>query len=201
VKRYLGIDGGGSKTAFLLIDASGRVLASHTEGPAYYLEIGWDALRAMLARGIEAALGFAGLRPGEIDFAYLGLPAHGEDSRALAAFDAVASPTLHPQRYRCGNDAVCGWAGALACEDGINLICGTGSMAYGEFDGRSARAGGWGELFSDEGSAYWLAREGLNLFSRMSDGRVTRGPLHDILRRHFALAADLDLRLHVGECL
>jgi N-acetylglucosamine kinase-like BadF-type ATPase len=193
VKRYLGIDGGGSKTAFLLIDESGRVLGAQTQGPAYYLEIGWEALRAMLARGIEATLNQAGLRPGEIDFAYLGLPAHGEDSRALAVFDAVASPPLHPQRYRCGNDAVCGWAGALACADGINLICGTGSMAYGEFEGRSARAGGWGELFSDEASAYWLAREGLTLFSRMSDGRAARGPLHAILRRHFALAADLDL--------
>ena len=38
--------------------------------------------------------------------------------------------------------------GALACQDGINLIAGTGSIAYGEFNGRVARAGGWGELFS-----------------------------------------------------
>ncbi len=66
-------------------------------------------------------------------------------------------------------------------------------MAYGEFDGRAARAGGWGELFSDEGSAHWIVREGLRLFSRMSDGRAQRGALYDIVRRHFALTADLDL--------
>ncbi|HEY6824095.1 MAG TPA: BadF/BadG/BcrA/BcrD ATPase family protein, partial [Steroidobacteraceae bacterium] len=65
--------------------------------------------------------------------------------------------------------------------------------AYGEYGGSSARAGGWGELFSDEGSAHWLAREGLRLFSRMSDGRSPRGALHDILRRHFSLEQDLDL--------
>jgi N-acetylglucosamine kinase-like BadF-type ATPase len=88
---------------------------------------------------------------------------------------------------------VCGWAGALAGEDGINVIAGTGSMTYGEYEGRAARAGGWGELFSDEGSAYWIARRGLNLFSRMSDGRIERGPLYDILRRHFELQSDLDL--------
>ena len=76
-----------------------------------------------------------------------------------------------PGRYRCGNDAVCGWAGALAGEDGINIVAGTGSIGYGEFEGRAARAGGWGELFSDEGSAHWIAREALSLFSRMSDGR------------------------------
>ncbi len=193
MNHYLGIDGGGSKTAFLLIDESGRVLGSHTEGPGYYLEIGWQALRYMLARGIEATLAGAGLRPADISYAFLGLPAYGEDSRVLAALDAVASPPLPAGCYRCGNDAVCALAGALAGEDGINLICGTGSMAYGEYNGRSARAGGWGELFSDEASAYWLARQGLALFSRMSDGRAPRGPLHDILRRHFGLESDLDL--------
>jgi N-acetylglucosamine kinase-like BadF-type ATPase len=193
VRTYLGVDGGGSKTAFLLIDESGRVLASHAEGPAYYLETGWDAMRAMLTRGIHAALDEVALKPSDLDFAFLGLPAYGEDSRLLAALDAAASPPLQQGRYRCGNDAVCGWAGALACQDGINVIAGTGSMAYGEFDGRVARVGGWGELFSDEGSAYWLAREGLNLFSRMSDGRMARGTLYDVVRRHFRLQTDLDL--------
>ncbi len=98
-----------------------------------------------------------------------------------------------PRRYRCGNDMVCGWAGALAGEDGINVVCGTGSIAYGEYRGRTARSGGWGELFGDEGSAYWIAREGLTLFSRMSDGRAPRGALYEILRRHFSLQDDLDL--------
>ena len=70
------------------------------EGPAYYLEIGWEALRTMLARGIEATLTKPAYCPGEIDFAYLGLPAYGEDSRALAAFDAVASPPLRPPGYQ-----------------------------------------------------------------------------------------------------
>jgi len=193
VRTYLGIDGGGSKTAFLLIDESGRVLASHTEGPAYYLEIGWDAMRAMLARGIQATLAQAALAPAALSFAFLGLPSYGEDSRLIAALDGAASPPLERARYRCGSDAVCGWAGALAGEDGINVIAGTGSMTYGEYEGRVARAGGWGELFSDEGSAYWIARQGLNLFSRMSDGRMERGPLYDIVRQHFELQSDLDL--------
>lgn len=193
VRIYLGVDGGGSKTAFLLIDESGRVLATHDEGPAYYLEIGLEAMRAMLARGIGATLNQAALALSGVDFAFLGLPAYGEDSRLLDDLDAAASPPLPAGRYRCGNDAVCGWAGALASQDGINVIAGTGSIAYGEFNGRVARAGGWGELFSDEGSAYWIAREGLNLFSRMSDGRTARGALYDMLHHHFGLQSDLDL--------
>jgi N-acetylglucosamine kinase-like BadF-type ATPase len=193
VKTYLGVDGGGSKTAFLLIDESGRVLASHTEGPAYYLEVGWDALRNMLARGIRATLESGSMSPASLDFAFVGLPAYGEDSQILAQLDAAPSPPLMTGRYRCGNDAACGWAGALACEDGINLVAGTGSIGYGEYEGRAARAGGWGELFSDEGSAYWIAREGLNLFSRMSDGRAERSPWYDMVRQHFGLQSDLDL--------
>ncbi len=193
MRTYLGVDGGGSKTAFLLIDESGRVLASHTEGPAYYLEVGWDALRSMLARGIRATLESGSLAPASLDFAFVGLPAYGEDSQLLAQLDALPSPPLMPGRYRCGNDAACGWAGALACEDGINLVAGTGSIGYGEYGGRAARAGGWGELFSDEGSAYWIAREGLSLFSRMSDSRTERGPWYDLVRQHFGLQSDLDL--------
>jgi len=193
VRTYLGVDGGGSKTRFLLIDEAGKVLASHTEGPAYYLEIGLEALKAMLARGIEQTLQQAHLGGGSVSYAFLGLPAYGEDRALLPALDAAPLTALPHRRYRCGNDMVCGWAGALAGADGINVVAGTGSIAYGECAGRSARAGGWGELFSDEGSAYWLAREGLRLFSRMSDGRSPRGALYERLRRHLALQDDLEL--------
>ncbi len=92
---------------------------------------------------------------------------------------------------------ICSWAGSLACEDGISVIAGTGSMAYGEYEGRSARAGGWGELIGDEGSAYWIAREGMNLFSRMSDGRGARGPLHALVRERLSIQLDLDLCSHI----
>ena len=69
-----------------------------------------------------------------------------------------------------------------------------GSIVYGEYQGGKARAGGWGELFSDEGSAHWIAREGLSVFSRMSDGRDARGTRSiSKVRAHFKLDEDLDL--------
>jgi len=193
VKTFLGVDGGGTKTRFLLIDESGSVRASHLEGPAYYLEIGLDGLRDLLARGIAHTLRQGQVRAEDLSYAFLGLPAYGEDGKLLPALDAAPLEALPHRRYRCDNDMVCGWAGALAGGDGINIVSGTGSIAYGEYAGRSARAGGWGELFSDEGSSYWLAREGLRLFSRMSDGRQPRGPLYKHVRRHFGLESDLDL--------
>jgi N-acetylglucosamine kinase-like BadF-type ATPase len=193
VRTFLGVDGGGTKTDFLLIDASGRVLASHRGGSAYYLETGYDALQAMLVAGIQATLQQAELTASQLDFAFFGLPAYGEDSVLLPHLDSIVAGVLPPERHRCDNDMVCGWAGALAGSDGINIVAGTGSIAYGEFETRRARAGGWGELFSDEGSAYWIAREALTLFSRMSDGRSPKGALYELLRERFQLRADLDI--------
>ena len=193
MRTYLGIDGGGTKTEFLLIDESGKVLASHRAGSAYYPETGIEALEAMVTAAIQATLQQGALLASELTYAFIGLPAYGEDSGLLARLDRIAAAVLPADRYRCGNDMICGWAGALAGADGINLVAGTGSIAYGEWEGRQARAGGWGELFSDEGSAYWIAREALTLFSRMSDGRAPRGLLYEKIRDHFHLHHDLDL--------
>jgi N-acetylglucosamine kinase-like BadF-type ATPase len=190
---YLGVDGGGTKTAFALVDGEGRVLARHQDSGAYYLEVGMDGAAALLARGCNALFATAGVTAADIGFAFFGLPAYGEDRAAQSQLDALPHAVLGHQRYLCGNDMVCSWAGSLACMDGISVIAGTGSMAYGEFAGRRARAGGWGELFSDEGSAHWIARAGLALFSRMSDGRAPRGPLYQLWRERLALRDDLDL--------
>jgi N-acetylglucosamine kinase-like BadF-type ATPase len=190
---FLGIDGGGTKTAFALVDSSGNVLARHEEGGAYHVEIGMDGTAAVLEQGCRRVFAGAGIRPDQLGFAFFGLPAYGEDRAAQASLDELPRQVLGHDRYLCGNDMICSWSGSLACADGISVIAGTGSMAYGEADGRRARAGGWGEMFSDEGSAFWIARAGLALFSRMSDGRAARGPLYDLLRERLRLESDLDL--------
>jgi N-acetylglucosamine kinase-like BadF-type ATPase len=190
---FLGVDGGGSKTAFLLLNDAGRILARHVEGSAYHPEVGADGVRSMFAHGCGATVAMAGLRLSDIDFAFFGIPAYGEDSHLQSALDGLPSDALPSARYRCGNDMVCAWSGSLAGEDGLNVVAGTGSIVYGEYQGKRARAGGWGELFSDEGSAHWIAREGLGLFSRMSDGRNTRGKLYELVREHFKLDDDLDI--------
>ena len=52
------------------------------------------------------------------------------------------------------------------------MIAGTGSIAVGKGpDGRSARSGGWGYLFGDEGSGYSVALAGLRRVAHRADGR------------------------------
>jgi N-acetylglucosamine kinase-like BadF-type ATPase len=190
---FLGVDGGGTKTAYALIDASGRIRARHVGPSVSHLAEGFARATELLGGGIAATLEKAASSPAKVTFAFVGLPAYGEDSATTSTMDAMPASLLDVSRYRCGNDTVCSWAGSLAGADGISVIAGTGSIAYGEYAGRNARAGGWGELIGDEGSAYWIAREGLNLFSRMSDGRAPRGPLYELVRSRFGLTIDLDL--------
>ncbi|MET0536074.1 MAG: BadF/BadG/BcrA/BcrD ATPase family protein [Steroidobacter sp.] len=194
---FLGIDGGGTKTAYAVIDAEGRVRARHIGPSASHLAIGIPRAQQTLLDGIRAVLAQAVLTPADLTYAFIGLPSYGEDSATTPGLDAMPSALLATSRYRCDSDMVCSWAGSLDCADGISVIAGTGSMAYGQYRGRTARSGGWGEIIGDEGSAYWIAREGMNLFSRMSDGRATRGPLYDLVRQRLALSLDLDLCAHV----
>ena len=190
---FLGVDGGGTKTEFQCIDAAGEVLARHIGGVCYHLQVGVDGVRDVLAQGIGAVCAALGISPAQLTQSFFGLPAFGEDAAVDPHLDAVVGELLGHDRFRCGNDMICGWAGSLAGQDGINLVAGTGSIGYGERRGRSARCGGWGEVFSDEGSAYWIAIQGLNAFTRMSDGRLPPGPLLDLFRTTLALRDDIDI--------
>ena len=192
---FLGVDGGGTKTALCLIDEEGRLLARTRAPSSYYFNEGIELVSRVLREGVDEICRQAAIAPSEIDYAFFGLPGYGEASTDVPDLDAAPREVLGHDRYACDNDMVCGWAGSLGGADGINVISGTGSMTYGERAGASpgVRVGGWGELFGDEGSAYWIAIRGLNAFSRMSDGRLPVGQLHELFREHLDLAGDLDL--------
>ena len=185
---FLGVDGGGTKTRFVLVDRDGNLLASHAgagllssrdrHGRPARRAAPTGSPRCSARRGSTAA-------PSRTPFSVF--PPMAKTAWRRPLLDAMPEPLLGHRRYRCGNDMVCAWAGSLGGEDGINVVAGTGSIGYGERRGKSARAGGWGEVFGDEGSAYWIAVQGLNVFTRMSDGRLPKGPLHAAFRASFGL--------------
>jgi N-acetylglucosamine kinase-like BadF-type ATPase len=189
---FLGVDGGGTKTRFALI--AGRKLVAEAQlGTSYHPDVGLNGVRDVLTRGVAEILARAGIDASRIEHAFFGLPAYGEDSEATPVLQALPAQILGHGRYTCDNDMVCGWAGSLGAEDGINIVAGTGSIGYGQRRGRAARAGGWGEAFSDEGSGYWIAMQALNAYSRMSDGRLPPGPLHALINEALNLQNDLEL--------
>jgi len=192
-QMFLGVDGGGTKTEFVCIDEDGHQLASITTGTTYHLEVGIDEAVRRLTSGVAAICTALRCQLSDLTYVFFGLPAYGEDHEIDPRLHSACGALLASDRFTCGNDMICGWAGSLACEDGINIVAGTGSIGYGERLGRTARAGGWGEIFGDEGSGYWIALQGLIAFARMSDGRASRGPLHRHIASALSLTADLDL--------
>lgn len=193
---FLGVDGGGTKTALCLLTGEGEVIAEEQAGASYLAGppgVGPERVRGVLAQAVPALCRSVGITPDKIDFGFFGIPAYGELSADQPLLDAAPHAILGHDRYRVDNDVVCGWAGSLAMADGINVVAGTGSIAYGRRGGVGARVGGWGELFGDEGSGYWMAIRGLQVFSQMSDGRLGWGLFGDLVRDRLGLTADFDV--------
>ena len=176
----------------MLVDRDGNLLASQQGPGSYHLEIGMDGLRAVLADGLAALFGQAGIDGRAIAYAFFGIPP--------MAKTAWRSRCSTPCRSRCSAIAAIAAAMTWSAPGPARSAARTASTSSLEL-ARSAmasaraslRAGGWGEVFGDEGSAYWIAVQGLNVFTRMSDGRLPKGPLHGAFRASFGLSADLDL--------
>jgi N-acetylglucosamine kinase-like BadF-type ATPase len=70
---------------------------------------------------------------------------------------------------------------AAGLDEGIAIICGTGSCAVGLYEGREARAGGWGYLLGDEGSGYSIVRAALRVLLDRRDRGLPPGSLGEKL--------------------
>lgn len=136
---FLGVDGGGTKTAFCLVDRDGKVAGqARTAGSYYFSDAseGIGLVERALRQGVDSVCADAGIKPSDIAYAFFGLPGYGEAPGDVPILDAAPRAVLGHDRYACDNDTVCGWAGSLGAADGINILSGTGSMTYGERSGR-----------------------------------------------------------------
>ncbi|WP_435016629.1 N-acetylglucosamine kinase [Tundrisphaera sp. TA3] len=168
----LGIDGGGTSTSAWLADAEGRVIGRGLAGASNIKAIGADAARAALDRSIRGAFDDAGLEVGPVAVSCLGLAGFDrpEDRQWL---DDYARGTAWAQKLILVNDGDLVVAAGTPEGWGVAVIAGTGSIAVGRTpDGRTARSGGWGPLFGDEGSGYAVALAGLRRVAQHADGRA-----------------------------
>jgi N-acetylglucosamine kinase len=80
------------------------------------------------------------------------------------------------------HDAFVALSGATAGEPGVVTIAGTGSIAFGRNrEGKTARAGGWGYVFGDEGGGFDLVRRALRAVLRHEEGWGQKTALRDAL--------------------
>lgn len=191
---WLGIDGGGTKTEYILTDEAGNILAQKRTGTISYKQIGKEKCIDSIRLTIEEMLGNISFAAGSEIYACCALPNYGESREADEFLRERIEADLGIYHMYLVNDCQVGWAGSLGLEPGINLVAGTGAIGYGQdMRGCCARAGGWNEDFSDEGSCVWLGRKAMELFSKESDGREPSGALLKIVREHFSLQEDMDI--------
>jgi N-acetylglucosamine kinase-like BadF-type ATPase len=96
--------------------------------------------------------------------------------------EALVREIISAEHYRITNDAVIALLGATAGEPGVIAIAGTGSIAYGRnAEGRTARAGGWGYVFGDEGGAFDIVRQAVRASLRQEEGWGHTTSLHESL--------------------
>lgn len=165
---FLGIDGGQSSTTALIGDETGRVLGVGRAGPCNHATAGEGRRKfiAAITESVTQAHASAGLtEPVSFEAACLGLSGGPDDKNTLAR------ETIQAGRYLIVHDAHIALAGATGGEPGIIVIAGTGSMVFGKnASGTTARAGGWGYVFGDEGSAFDLVRQALRAILRNEEG-------------------------------
>jgi N-acetylglucosamine kinase-like BadF-type ATPase len=128
-RYYLGVDGGGTKTAFAVASTDGGLLGEVTGEGTDYAARGLAAVEQTLRAGVEEVCRRAGVAVSDVTGAIFGLPGHGEDPVGTAELDRLAARLAPEGRGRCVNDVVCGWAGSLGLEDGVDVVAGTGSVA------------------------------------------------------------------------
>ena len=164
---FLGVDGGQSSTSALIGNESGRVAGVGYAGPCNHVSGAESQARFRDAIGgaIRSALAAAGLTEVRFEAACLGLSGGPADKEVLI------HELVPAEHYRVTNDAVIALLGATAGEPGVIAIAGTGSIAYGRnAEGRTARAGGWGYVFGDEGGAFDLVRQAVRAALRHEEG-------------------------------
>ena len=183
----LGIDGGGTKTIALAADLRGNVLGRGTSGAANYQTVGLGIAIDALKGASEAAIADAGIEIHKFEIACFGLAGVGRETDRALLLPAIKELQLANETI-LEHDAAIALAGATACQPGIVVLAGTGSMAFGmNRSGETARAGGWGNILADEGSAYYIGRRALIAACRAYDGRGQKTALVDGLMDHLDL--------------
>jgi N-acetylglucosamine kinase-like BadF-type ATPase len=169
MKLFLGVDGGQSSTTALIGDEHGHIIGRGAGGPCNHAAAaeGREKLRRAVSASVSAACLDANLDPVTVHFAAacFGMSGGPEDKQAILA------ELLRADRLIVTHDAAIALSGATAAGQGIVTIAGTGSIAFArDAAGKTARAGGWGHLFGDEGGAFDIVRQALRAALRMEEG-------------------------------
>ena len=156
----VGIDAGASKTRAFAVDRAGTVVGRGAGGGGNLLTS--PDPQGAIAAALAEALGGRGADA--IVLSCAGGDRETERTRGHEILTRLAPPGA---KLLVTHDAIAALYAGNPTGCGVVLIAGTGSIAYGRNEeGEEDRAGGWGYLIGDEGSAVWCGLEALRAISR-----------------------------------
>jgi len=165
-ERILGVEGGGTKTAWVLVERDGtdlRILDQGRLPPSNVRLASPERLRQIFEQ-----------LPRQTDRAGIFLAGCGtEDDRLKVS--RIAHELWPAAKIVVGSDRDSGMAAALGHGEGIVVNAGSGSSVTGRRGDRIEKAGGWGHILGDAGGAYSLSIQALRLILREYD--LNRGEL------------------------
>ena len=167
----VGIDGGASKTHAIVADSQGRTLGE-TLGPASAVRPGRaEASADVIEDVVSEALAGCGMSETTPRALCIGVAGIGRVTERQELWQALAGRDLASELV-IQSDFSIALDDAFADGPGVLIISGTGSVAFGRGPtGTTARCGGWGPSFGDEGSGAWIGRRALSVVAAASDGR------------------------------
>jgi glucosamine kinase len=167
---YIGIDGGGTKTACVLGDDS-AVLTNSRSGGSNVIRLGEKEAGAALRDAISKACASVGVSPLNIHAVCVGASGAGQ-TEVQEKLKALIGRIVPRSFVSVVGDNEVALEAALQQLPGVVVIAGTGSIAYGRNEcNETARSGGWGPIVSDEGSGQWIGREAVAAALRTDDVR------------------------------
>lgn len=179
MKYYLGIDGGGTKTSYLVIDDNKKIvkelISDGTSIDTYPLSVTKKRLKDNISKlnykfeSIYAGLGGIVCKKDEQDIINI-IKSIRKDAKVVDAHSDVTNAL---------EGAVNG--------DGIILISGTGGVAFGKNKNITHRCGGYCYQEEDIGSSYFLGYRALQYLARVIDKRLPRSKFSDEIAKAMKL--------------
>ena len=178
-RLFLGVDGGQSSSRAVIGDVSGAILGRAVGGPCNQVHagIGGNNLGAVMGELLRDALRAAHL-PAESGFEAACFAMSG----GPAGKQEILAESIRAEVVNVTTDAEAALEGAASGSPGIVVIAGTGSMALGrDRTGRTARCGGWGYAFGDDGGAFDIVRRAVRKSLAAEEGWGEPTALWEIL--------------------